>query len=84
MRIAIDASRCTPAQRTGTEHYSLALLRALIEHNHEYFLTLYFRERPAADLLPQISSSGGTRLAQPPALDPLAFRGRALPANGRR
>ena len=52
MRIAIDASRCTPAQRTGTEHYSLALLRALIEHNHEYFLTLYFRERPAADLLP--------------------------------
>ena len=52
MRIAIDASRSTRTRRTGTEHYSLALLRALIEQNHEFFLTLYFRERPAADLLP--------------------------------
>ena len=52
MRIAIDASRSTRAQRTGTEQYSLALLRALIRQNREYSLTLYFRDRPAPDLLP--------------------------------
>lgn len=51
-RIAIDASRCTRAQRTGTEQYALALLRALIPQNHDFQLTLYFREEPAPDLLP--------------------------------
>ena len=53
MRIAIDASRCTRAQRTGTERYALELLRALIARNHEYLLTLYYREKPPTDLLPR-------------------------------
>ena len=33
LRIAIDASRTTVARTTGTEHYALALIRALIERN---------------------------------------------------
>ncbi len=52
MRIAIDASRCTRARRTGTEQYALSLLRALIRQNQEHRLTLYFREPPPPDLLP--------------------------------
>lgn len=52
MQIAIDASRCTRARRTGTEQYALALLRALIRQNREYRIRLYFRDRPAAGLLP--------------------------------
>ncbi len=56
MRIAIDASRTTVARVTGTEHYALQLIRALINHNktlstpHE--LLLYFRDTPQDDLFP--------------------------------
>lgn len=66
-RIAIDASRCTRAQRTGTEQYALSLLRALIPQNHEFELTLYFREGPAADLLPS-SSRVAIRVLRSPRL----------------
>lgn len=52
MRIAIDASRTTTARVTGTEHYALALIRALIAHNTRHDITLYFRDAPAPGLFP--------------------------------
>ena len=52
MRIAIDASRTTVARATGTEHYALELIRALIRRNTRHQLTLYFRDSPTPDLFP--------------------------------
>ena len=52
MRIGIDASRATVARRTGTESYSLNLIRALIALGGEDDLTLYFRNPPAAGQFP--------------------------------
>ncbi len=52
MRIAIDASRTTVARVTGTEHYAIELIRALIRHNSRHDLTLYFRDSPPPDLFP--------------------------------
>lgn len=52
MRIAIDASRTTVARVTGTEHYAIELIRALIRHNSQHEITLYFRDTPAPDLFP--------------------------------
>lgn len=54
LRIAIDASRATKAQPTGTETYALRLIQALIQandsRNDPYELSLYFRDKPPADL----------------------------------
>lgn len=50
LRIAIDASRTTAAQRTGTENYALRLLRALLDLPSPHCFTLYFRDAPATDL----------------------------------
>ncbi len=54
LQIAIDASRATKAQPTGTEKYALRLLQTLIQANDHrsdpYELLLYFRDRPPADL----------------------------------
>lgn len=52
LKIAIDASRTTVARLTGTEHYSLQLIRHLIEINEAHQLHLYFRDEPEADLFP--------------------------------
>jgi len=56
LHIALDASRTTRANTTGTEHYALELLRHLITLNDEqsqpHHLTLYFRDTPPADLFP--------------------------------
>ncbi len=52
MRIAIDASRCTVQRVTGTEHYAIELIRALIRRNTTHDITLYFRDQPAPDLFP--------------------------------
>ena len=41
MRLAIDASRTTVARVTGTEHYALALIRAIIRQNTTHDITLY-------------------------------------------
>ncbi len=46
LRIAIDASRTTTAQRTGTENYALRLIRALLERPSPHCFTLYFRDQP--------------------------------------
>lgn len=52
MRIAIDASRCTAKRITGTEHYAIELIRALIRQNTQHQLTLYFRDTPKPNLFP--------------------------------
>ncbi len=52
MRIAIDASRCTIPRVTGTEHYAIQLIQALIRLNTAHHLTLYFRDQPRPDLFP--------------------------------
>ena len=53
MRLAIDASRITAARVTGTEQYALQMIRALIRLNTQHPITLYFRDPPAPDLLPE-------------------------------
>lgn len=54
LKIAIDASRTTRAQTTGTEHYALELTRSLIHFNETlsdpHQITLYFRDTPPTDL----------------------------------
>lgn len=52
MLIGIDASRAAPQERTGTENYSLNLIRHLLalESGHRY--RLYFNRPPTAELFP--------------------------------
>ena len=50
MLIGIDASRAAYAQRTGTENYSLFLIRALLEQDEQNSYRLYFCQPPAQDL----------------------------------
>lgn len=52
MHIAIDASRTTVPNPTGTERYALELSRALIRQAPQHRFSLYFRDPPAADLFP--------------------------------
>lgn len=56
MKLAIDASRCTVARQTGTEHYARQLIHALIVYNdtqaQPHAITLYFRDAPAPELFP--------------------------------
>jgi len=52
MHIAIDASRTTVANPTGTERYALEVIRALIHLAPHHTFTLYFRDAPAPDLFP--------------------------------
>ncbi|MBI4499169.1 MAG: glycosyltransferase family 4 protein [Chloroflexi bacterium] len=59
MRIAIDASRAATSQRTGTENYSLHLLRQILLLDQEQGAAsgrefwLYFNRPPADGLLPR-------------------------------
>lgn len=55
LRVGVDASRATVAQRTGTEHYARRLIGALLALNARpggpgHAFTLYFRESPARGL----------------------------------
>ena len=54
LRIAIDASRTTAVQPTGTENYALRLIHTLIQANESlaqpFYFRLYFRDRPEAGL----------------------------------
>ncbi len=59
LTIAIDASRTTIAQRTGTENYALKLIRALVALETPHHFVLYFRDKPPTDLIPQ-----GARVTQ--------------------
>ncbi len=52
MLIGIDASRATLARRTGTENYSLQLIRHLLALESEHRYRLYFNRPPEASLFP--------------------------------
>ena len=53
LTIAIDASRTTAAQRTGTENYALQLIRALLALDTPHHFRLYFRDTPSPELFPR-------------------------------
>ena len=53
MLIGIDASRAAIAQRTGTEVYSLYLIRALLEIGTAHRFRLYFNAPPPPGLIPE-------------------------------
>lgn len=50
MLVGIDASRATVARRTGTENYSLHLIRGLLALDDAHRYRLYFRQPPPEDL----------------------------------
>ena len=52
MLIGIDASRATAARRTGTEVYSLHLIRALLAREAGHRFRLYFNQAAASGLFP--------------------------------
>jgi glycosyltransferase involved in cell wall biosynthesis len=52
MLLGIDASRTTAARRTGTENYSLHLIRKLLDLGKAHRFRLYFNQPPPADLFP--------------------------------
>jgi glycosyltransferase involved in cell wall biosynthesis len=51
MLIGIDASRAVAARRTGTENYSLNLIRELLSQGQDSCFRLYFNQAPAPGLL---------------------------------
>jgi glycosyltransferase involved in cell wall biosynthesis len=53
MLIAIDASRATVRMRTGTEGYSLHIIRGLLAQGSGHRFHLYLRDEPEPDLFPQ-------------------------------
>lgn len=55
MLIGIDASRATTERPTGTETYSLHLIRALVAQGKGHRFRLYFNEAPSLDLFPDTS-----------------------------
>ena len=55
MHIGIDASRTTAAARTGTEAYSLTILRALLDLKTDHHWELYFRDPPPPTLVSHTS-----------------------------
>ncbi len=50
MLIGIDASRAAAARRTGTENYSLHLIRELLARGQDHCFRLYLDQRPTKDL----------------------------------
>jgi hypothetical protein len=50
MLIGIDASRATAVRPTGTEFYSLHLIKALLALDTAHRFRLYFNQPPPADL----------------------------------
>ena len=52
MLIGIDASRAATQERTGTENYSLYLIRALLKLDPKNHYHLYFNHAPMPDLFP--------------------------------
>ena len=53
MLIGIDASRAAVARRTGTENYSLHLIRALLRDSKGHRFRLYVNRSPQAGSFPQ-------------------------------
>ena len=52
MLIGVDASRTVAVRRTGTENYSLYLIRELLALEGAHRFRLYFNQAPQWDLLP--------------------------------
>jgi glycosyltransferase involved in cell wall biosynthesis len=52
MLIGIDASRATRRERTGTENYSLNLIRHLVALESDHCYRLYFNRPPPIELFP--------------------------------
>ncbi len=52
MLIGIDASRTTIARRTGTEVYSLQLIRHLVRLRPDWQFRLYFNQAPSDEAIP--------------------------------
>jgi glycosyltransferase involved in cell wall biosynthesis len=52
--VGIDASRAVIAQRTGTEVYSLHLIRGLLEGGRAHRFRLYFSQPPPQGLIPVV------------------------------
>ena len=50
MLIGIDASRATATRRTGTENYSLHLIRGLLAQDSGHRFRLYFNQAPQPEL----------------------------------
>jgi glycosyltransferase involved in cell wall biosynthesis len=65
--IGVDASRITRAQRTGTENYSLHVLRELLKHDVENAYRLYLSQDLPPNLL-ALSSRTTTRVIRLPRL----------------
>jgi glycosyltransferase involved in cell wall biosynthesis len=59
--IGVDASRALIAQRTGTEAYSLHLIRALLELETEHRFRLYCNRSPPAGLFARAGSAAAAR-----------------------
>jgi glycosyltransferase involved in cell wall biosynthesis len=55
MLVGIDASRATAGQRSGTENYSLYLIRELLALGQAHSFQLYFNEPPEPDLFPAVA-----------------------------
>jgi glycosyltransferase involved in cell wall biosynthesis len=55
MRISIDASRAFVPHPTGTETYSLQIIRHLLALDTDHYFTLYVRNRPPAAMFPSDS-----------------------------
>lgn len=53
MLIGIDASRTTAARRTGTENYSLHLIRELLARGEAHHFRLYCNQTPPLGLFPR-------------------------------
>ncbi len=53
MLIGIDASRTTAARPTGTENYSLNLIRELVTLGEAHRFRLYFNQPPRPGLIPE-------------------------------
>lgn len=66
-QLAIDASRATVAAKTGTEWYSLEIIRALATLTDRPALTLYTRATPSPEGLP-VAADIATRVIQAPRL----------------
>jgi glycosyltransferase involved in cell wall biosynthesis len=65
--VGVDASRITRAQRTGTENYSLHVLRELLAQDHRNAYRLYLRQ-PLPDGLLSLPRRSVTRVIRLPRL----------------
>jgi len=57
MLIGIDASRAAAVERTGTENYSLFLIRALLQLDRNNRYRLYFNQPPAPGLFATVENA---------------------------